>query len=78
MAPAHLFGLEAAGFVRAGHGGARFFIDGRRRLVSGQRMRRQRRSVGAGCKRGCAAGGSKGECEKVAAFHDISLFMRGK
>ena len=29
MAPAHLFGLEAADFVRAGDGGTQFFIDGR-------------------------------------------------
>ena len=35
MAPAHLFGLEAVDFVRAGHGGTQFFIDGRRPLVLG-------------------------------------------
>jgi hypothetical protein len=35
MAPAHLFGLEAVDFVRAGHGRTQFFIDGRRPLVLG-------------------------------------------
>ena len=70
MAPADRFGLEAADFVRAGHGGTQFFIDGRRHLVSGQRMRRQRRSLGARSKRGCAGGDPKGDFEKVAAFHD--------
>jgi hypothetical protein len=77
MAPTHLFGLEAAGFVRAGDGGTRFFIDNRRHLVSGQRLRRQRRSLRGRSKHGCAGGGPEGEFEKMAAFHDISLFMRG-
>jgi len=78
MAPAHLFGLEAVDFVRTGHGGTQFFIDGRWRLVSFERLRRQRRSLRTRSKHGCAGGGPEGDFEKVAAFHDISLFVRGQ
>jgi hypothetical protein len=74
----HLFGLDAVDFVRAGHGGTQVFIDGRRHLLSGQRMRRQRRSLRGRSKNGCAGGDPEGEFEKVAAFHDISLFVRGQ
>jgi len=76
MAPAHLFGLEAVDFVRAGYGRTQFFIHGRRSLVSFERLRRQRRSIRARSKHGCAGGG-EGDFEKVTAFHDISLFTRG-
>ena len=78
MAPAHLFGFEAVDFVRAGHGGTQVFIDGRRPLFLRKRLRRQRRGLRARSKHGCAGGGGKGEFEKMAAFHDISLFVRGQ
>src|ERR1700722_18405515 len=77
MAPAHLFGLEAVDLVRAGHGGTQFFIGGRRPLVLGQRLRRQRRGLCTRRKAGRGGRGGGGGFQKVAAFHDISLFMRG-
>lgn len=79
MAPAHLFGLQSAHFVYAGHRGTqfRFFMRGRQ-SISGNRLRRQRRGLDACCQRGGAGGNSNGEFQKIAAFHDISLFVRGQ
>jgi len=79
MTPAHLFGLQAAHFVRAGHRGTQFRCFARgRQLISGNRLRRQRRGLDACRQRGGAGGNSNGEFQKIAAFHDISLFVRGK
>ena len=72
MAPAHLFGLEAIDFVAGGNRGMGVFIA-RWRLMIGERVRRQRRGLGAcGQSRG-ARGKSKSDFQKMAAFHDISL-----
>ena len=38
-------------------------------------MRRQWRCLRAGGKRGGAGGDANGDFQKVAAFHDISLFV---
>jgi len=71
-ASAHLFGLEAIDIVLCGDRGFRAFAARRREAVF-RRYRRQRRGPGARSKR-CGAGDiSKGEFQKVAAFHHISL-----
>ena len=72
-------GLQAAHFVRAGHRGTQFRLFGcGRQLISGNRLRRQRRGLDACRQRGGAGGNSNGELQKIAAFHDISLFVRDK
>jgi len=51
----------------------------RQSVSSGKRLRRQRRGLRARSSQcGGAGGGSNGEFQKVAAFHDISLFVRGE
>jgi hypothetical protein len=72
MSPANLFGLEAVHFVLGGNGGTRFLTCSRRRLIAGNRLRRQRRGVDACRQRGGAGGNPNGEFQKIAAFHDIS------
>ena len=74
VTPAHLFGLETVHLVFADNCGTGVFIRRRQPSVC-KRMRRKRRGMGAGRQR-CGAGGqSKGEFQKMAAFHDISLLV---
>jgi hypothetical protein len=69
--PAHLFGLQAFHFVAGYNGGTG--IPVRRRQAFRERLRQKRRSLGARGHRRSACGKSKGEFQKMAAFHDISL-----
>jgi hypothetical protein len=55
-------------------GGMNILIRGRLKLIRAKRMRRQRCCVRARGQRGGSGGKSDGELQKVAAFHDISLF----
>ena len=73
--PAHLFRLQVAGLFGAGH--RRTHIGRRQRTVFIKRLRRQRRSLYAGGERGRSGGTSKGDFQKVAAFHDMSLLVDG-
>jgi hypothetical protein len=75
MAPAHFFGLETVRFVFADVSGTRVFVRGRQPPVRWKRMRRKRRGMGARGQCGGAGGKSKGEFQKVAAFHDVLLFV---
>jgi hypothetical protein len=75
-APAHLLGREAIYFVFACHGGVSIGIAGRRKSVVFRQMRRQRRGLRARGERSRARGKSKGEFQKMAAFHDVCLLMR--
>lgn len=72
MSPAHLFGCEAIDLVLADDRGFRIFTR-RRHEIRLRPDRRQRCSLRARSKRGRAGHKSKGEFQKVTAFHDISL-----
>jgi hypothetical protein len=74
----HFFGLEAVNLRCAGNGGMGILIRGRQPSVFRERIGRKRRGLGAGSKCCSARGKSKGEFQKVAAFHDVSLFVRGE
>jgi hypothetical protein len=50
----------------------------RQPVISRNRLRRQWRGLRARRQCGGAGGNSNGEFQKVAAFHDISLFVRGE
>ena len=76
--PAHLFGLEAVHLIFGGDGGTDVLMRKRQPFICCKRMRRQRRGLYAGGQRGRAGRKSKGEFQKVAAFHDISLFVGGE
>ena len=76
MSPAHLFGLETIDLLGGGHRGMR--IRRWRPAAILQRMRRQRRGLYTCGQRGRSGRKSKGDFQKVAAFHDISLLVRGK
>ena len=71
--PADLFRLEALHLALAGHGGTGRFIYRRQLSAFCQRLRRQRRGLGAGSQRGGSGRKSKGDFQKMTAFHDISL-----
>src|SRR5665811_2533840 len=71
--PADLFRLEALHLALAGHGGTGRFIYRRQLCAFCQRLRRQRRGLGAGSQRGGSGRKSKGDFQKMTAFHDISL-----
>ena len=73
--PAHLFGLEAVHLVAGGDGGTDVRAAGRQ-LLAFQWMWHQRRGLRAGGKRRRARGNSHSDFQKVAAFHDISLWQR--
>ena len=70
-APAHFFRREAIDLLARGHGGLGIRTSGQFGVV-GERRRHQRRGLRARCKRDAARGKSKGEFQKVAAFHHIS------
>jgi hypothetical protein len=75
MTPAHLFGLELAGLFGAGDGGVH--VCRRQPAAVVKRLRRQRRSLYAAGQRGRSGGTSKGDFQKVTAFHDMSLLVDG-
>ena len=77
-APAHFLGFEMIDFIRGGYGRMSIRAGFRRRPVTNQRMRRQRCSLRARGERSGAGGKSKGEFQKMAAFHDISLLVDGE
>ena len=70
-APAHFFGLEPIDFIVRGDGGMSILID-RELTIRNQRLRRQDCGLRACGKRNTACRKSKGEFQKVPAFHDIS------
>jgi hypothetical protein len=72
VAPANLFGLEVIDLVLADNSRFRGFAA-RRQQPRFRRDRRQWCGLRARSKRGSARYKSKGEFQKVAAFHDISL-----
>jgi hypothetical protein len=74
MAPAHLFGLEAVDLVFGGDGGTGIFIR-RQPFIFCKRMQRKRRGLRARGEHSGSGRKSSGEFQKVAAFHDISLFF---
>jgi hypothetical protein len=70
-APTHFFGLEPIDFIACGDGGLGIRIGGEL-TIRNQRLRRQRCSLRARGERDSASRKSKGESQKVPAFHDIS------
>ena len=74
MSPAHFFGLDSVHIVLRDHCRFRAFAA-RRSQTLRRRNRRQRRSIRAGSKRRSTSGKSKGDFQKVAAFHDIFLLV---
>ena len=70
-APAHFFRREAIDLLARRDGGLGIRIDGQSGVIR-ERRRHQRRGLRARCKRDAARGKSKGEFQKVAAFHHIS------
>jgi hypothetical protein len=73
--PAHLFGLEAIHFLIGGNRRTGILIRRPQPPVFRKRMRRKRSGLRTRSQRDGAGGKSKGEFQKVAAFHDISLFV---
>ena len=71
--PADLFRLEALHLALATHGRTGSSIARRQLSAFCQRLRRQRRGLGAGSQRGGSGRKSKGDFQKMTAFHDISL-----
>jgi hypothetical protein len=74
MAPTHLLRLETVDLVPRDDRRTGIAIRGRQPSVSAERVRGKRRGLCARGHRGSARGKSKGEFQKVAAFHDVSLF----
>lgn len=82
-APAHLFGDKTINLVAGRDGRPRIVISRQPPSVSDERSRREGRGLRARGQRYRACGKSKGEFQKVAAFHDISssrqsAVMRGE
>jgi hypothetical protein len=75
-APAHFFGLELTNFIARGDSGMGIGI-GRELTIRNQRLRRQRGGPRACGERDAARRKSKGEFQKVPAFHDISSSAMG-
>src|SRR5437016_4018657 len=74
-APAHFFGLEMIDFIPRCDGGMGIGVGGEPAILI-ERLRHQRCGLRARGKGGRAGGKSKGEFQKVPAFHDISSFAR--
>lgn len=70
-APAHFFRFETIDFFTRSDGGMGILIGGEL-TVRNQRLRRQGGSLRTRGERHAACGKSKGEFQKVPAFHDIS------
>lgn len=75
VSPADLFGLEMLDLSLGRDGGMNILIRWRQPFIYAKRMRRQRRGLGARGQRGGSGGKSNDELQKMAAFHDISLFV---
>ena len=69
--PAHFFRREAIDLIARGDGGLDIGIRGQFGVIE-KRSRHQRRSLRARGECHAARGKSKGELQKVSAFHDIS------
>ena len=75
VSPAYLLGLE---MLHLGLGRDRrmnILICWRQPFIRAKRMRRQRRGPRGRGQRGGSGGKPNGELQKVAALHDISLFV---
>jgi hypothetical protein len=77
VTPAYFLGLEAIDIVLGRDRGLRI-IAARRHETLLRGNRRQRRGLRARSTRCGASGKSNGEFQKMAAFHGISLFVRGE
>jgi hypothetical protein len=78
MSPTHLLRLEAVHFCFGGQCGTRPFGRGRQPFILRKRLRHKRRGLRAhSSQSGRTGGNSKSKFQKVAAFHDISLFGFG-
>jgi hypothetical protein len=75
-APAHLFRLQMFHLVAGGNSGTGTLVRGRQPSVLCERMRHQRCCPCTGGECGGACSKSKGQFQKVAAFHDIFLSVR--
>jgi len=75
-APAHLFRLQMFHLVPGGDSGTGILVRRRQRSVLSERVRHKRCGPCARGQRCSARGKSKGEFQKMAAFHDISLSVR--
>jgi hypothetical protein len=74
VSPAHLFGPEVFNLSLRCHGRADILIAAGQPPICRERRHHQRRGLRGRGQRGCS-GKSDGEFQKVAAFHDISLFV---
>jgi hypothetical protein len=77
MSPPHFLRCDPIGFVARGHRGMGVFMAGKPSAI-GKRLRQQRRGLRAYSQGGGARGQSKGELQKIPAFHDIFLFESGR
>jgi hypothetical protein len=78
MSPVDLLGLQMLNFGLRRHRGMNIRIRWRPLFIRAKRLRRQRRGLRARAERGGPGGKSNGKLQKVAAFHDISLFGSGE
>jgi hypothetical protein len=76
MSPPHFFRCDPIDFVARGHRGMGVFMAGKPPDI-GKRLRQERRGLRAYSQGGGARGQSKGEFQKIPAFHDIFLFESG-
>jgi hypothetical protein len=72
----HFFGLQMLHLVPVSDGGTGILVRRRQGSVLCERMRHQRCCPCTRGQRGRARGKSKGQFQKVAAFHDIFLSVR--
>jgi len=77
MSPAHLFRFHAVHLVSGDNGEMGILVPKRHPLIFGKRLWGKGYGVRACGQRGGARGYSKGEFQKVAAFHDVSSFALG-
>jgi hypothetical protein len=76
MSSSDFFGLQMLHLVPVGDGGTGILVRRRQRSVLCERMRHQRCCPRTRGECGGARGKSKGQFQKVAAFHDIFLSVR--
>ena len=72
--PAHLFGRQTIDLVTGRHRRTRILISRRQLSRFSERLRHQGYCLRARGQRRRTGGKSKGEFQKMTAFHDISLF----
>jgi hypothetical protein len=77
MSPPHFFRCDPIDLVARGHGGMSIFIAGKTSTI-GKRLRQQRRGLCARSQRGGSGRKSKGELQKIPAFHGGFLFESGR